>query len=326
VSAANLQHYSAVELFTQRARQVDARFAPSAADLAAIARICRLVEGLPLAIELAAPWIRTLSCREIAAEIEQNLDFLTTSLRNVPRRHRSLRAVFEQTWQKLSPEEQEVLQQLSVFRGGCTREAAQQVTGAQLPLLASLVDRALLRRTNTGRYLLHELLRQYTGAKLELAGREEAARAAHCLYYADFLHQREADVKGRRQAAALDEIEADFDNVRVAWGWATSRQDYEAVARALESLYWYCVMRNRYQELLELLRAGREQLAPAAGERPHLVWGWVLARALAGESICRAISRSQNARGDGPGHRPGARRSGPGGPLPLASRRGCFRR
>jgi predicted ATPase/DNA-binding SARP family transcriptional activator len=273
------QHYSAVELFTQRVRQVDPHFTPSASDMAAIGRICQLVEGMPLGIELAAPWIRTLGCDEIAAEIEYNLDFLTTTLQNVPERHRSLRAVFEQTWQRLSPAEQTVLMKLSVFRGGCTREALEHVTSATLTLLSSLVDKALLRRTNTGRYEMHELLRQYTATELELAGQIQAARDAHCRYYVDFLHQREADVKGRRQVAALNEIEADFDNARAAWRWAASSKVYKYVDRALESLYWYCVMRNRYQEILELLHIGHERLAPATGESPHLIWGRVMARA-----------------------------------------------
>src|SRR5262249_33165015 len=155
-----LETYAAVQLFVQRARQSEARFAPSADEMADIGRICQLVQGMPLGLELAAPWIRTLSCREIAAEIEHSLDFLTTVLRNVPQRHRSLRAVFEQTWARLSQAEQAVLMQLSVFRGGCTREAAEVMAGATLAVLSSLVDKALVHRTNLGRYELHELIRQ----------------------------------------------------------------------------------------------------------------------------------------------------------------------
>ena len=272
-----LNSYSAVKLFSQRTRQIVNNFIPSAAETADIVRICQLVDGMPLGLELAAPWGDSMTCGEIADEIERNLDFLTTSLRNVPERHRSLRVVFEQTWQRLSPKEQAVLQQLSVFRGGCTREAAEQVAGANLPLLSSLVDKALLRRTNTGRYELHELLRQYSATELEFAGKVQAVQDAHCRYYVDFLHQREGDIKGYRQVAALDEIGADFDNVRTAWRWAVSGKKYVSVGRALESLYWFCVMRNRYQEFQELIRMGRELLAPALGERPHLIWGWVMA-------------------------------------------------
>jgi len=274
-----LTSYSAVQLFLQRARQTEVSFTPSTAEMAGIGRICQLMEGMPLGLELAAPWIRTLSCGEIAAEIEHSLNFLTTPLQNVPERHRSLWVVFEQSWGRLSAAEQTVLQQLSVFQGGCTLEAAKRVTGATLAVLSALVDKALLRRTNTGRYTIHELLRQFSEAKLQVAGQVTTARNNQSSYYIDFLHQREADLKGRRQITALDEIETDFGNVRVAWQWAVSCKNYEAVGRALESLFCFCNMRNRYQEILELLRLGREQLAPEIGEQPHPVWGRVIARA-----------------------------------------------
>jgi predicted ATPase/DNA-binding SARP family transcriptional activator len=274
-----LTSYSAVQLFMQRARQSETSFEPTADEMADIGRICRLVEGMPLALELSAPWIKVLNCQEIAGEIQRSLDFLTTSFQDMPERHRSLRVVFEQTWERLSTAERTVLKQLSVFRSGCTREAAELVTGATLPVLASLVDKALLRRTNLGRYEMHELLRQYTSARLDASGQCETAQEAHCFYFTTFLHHREADLKGRRQVAALNEIEADFDNVRAAWQWAVSCKKYEVVGLALESICLFCVMRNRYQGCLELLRLGREQLAPAAGERPHPIWGRILARA-----------------------------------------------
>jgi len=97
--------YAAIQLFLQRARQTKAGFAPSSDEMAEIGRICQLVQGMPLGLELAAPWIRTLSCGEIAVQIEHSLDFLTAVLRNVPERHRSLRVVFEQTWGRLSQAE-----------------------------------------------------------------------------------------------------------------------------------------------------------------------------------------------------------------------------
>ena len=115
---------------------------------------------MPLGIELAAAWVWVLSCDEIAQEIQRNLDFLTTSARDVPERHRSMRAVFDSSWRMLSATEQRVLCQLSVFRGGFLREAAEQVAGASLPLLSALVTRSLVRRTVAGRYDLHELVQQ----------------------------------------------------------------------------------------------------------------------------------------------------------------------
>lgn len=241
--------YSAVELFIQRARQVAPNFAPSKEEIVDIGRICQLIEGMPLGLELAAPWIRTLSCREIAVEIERSLDFLTTSLRNVPERHRSLRTVFEQTWTKLSEVEQGVMRQLSVFRGGCTREAAEQVAGATLPVLSSLVDKALLRRTNTGRFELHELIRQFAEAQLQTVPQAvDQAQQRHREFFITFLEARTAGVKGHRQLETLAEIEADIDNVRLAWRGATANRWAEAIERSAECLFVYYLYTNGFEE------------------------------------------------------------------------------
>ena len=134
--------------------------APSA-ERAAVAQICRLVAGMPLAIELAATWTLALSCAEIAAEIEHNLAILETNLRNVPSRHRSMRAVFDQSWARLAEPERAALARLAVFRSGFTRDAAEQVAEAGLPILARLVECSLLQHAVRGRYQLHELVRQY---------------------------------------------------------------------------------------------------------------------------------------------------------------------
>lgn len=236
----SISEYSAVALFVQRARQVVNGFSPTPAEMTAIVRICQLVEGMPLGLELAAPWVRTLSCREIAQEMQQNLDFLTTSLRNLPERHRSLRAVLAQSWQRVTLAEQTVLQGLSVFRGGCTREAAEQVTGARLDVLKSLVDKAFLYRTNTGRYELHELMRQYSAELLSLAPEgEREARNRHCAYYTHWLQRQESKLKGANQAIALAEIEADIQNIRNAWQWAVMHGQIEYLQQTVESLNFF---------------------------------------------------------------------------------------
>lgn len=256
-AAANVNAYPAVRLFLQRARQSRATFVPSTDEMADIARICRLVEGMPLGLELAAPWIRSLSCREIAAEIERSLDFLTTPLRNAPERHRSLRVVCEQTWGRLSPAEQAVLMRLSVFRGGCTREAAEAVAGATLPLLSALVDKALVRRTNLGRYDLHELIRQFAEAQLQAEPQvAEQVQQRHRDFYISFLEAHTADVKGRGQLETLAKIEADIDNVRIAWRGVIANRELEAIGRAAECLFVYHLYRNGYDEgLVEFGRA-----------------------------------------------------------------------
>jgi predicted ATPase/pimeloyl-ACP methyl ester carboxylesterase len=244
---ADLEKYNAARLFLQRARQADARFHPSTEDVPAIARLCRLVDGIPLGLELAAPWVRSMTCREIADEIERNLDFLTTTVRNVPERHRSLRAVLEQTWERLTQEERDVLRQLSVFRGGCTREAAETVIGASVAALSSLMGRALLRRVRDGRYELHELIRQFAAEQLQ-PGDQEAAQERHSAYYTTLLEQRIADLKGGRQKEALDEIAADIDNVRAAWGCAVARRGASALERAAQALWLFCEYRGALSE------------------------------------------------------------------------------
>jgi transcriptional regulator with XRE-family HTH domain len=136
---------TSVELFLQRARRAHAGFDPTTEDYPDIVKICRLVDGMPLGIELAAARVRTLSCEEIASEIERGLDFLSVSARDLPARHRSLRAVFDHSWQLLADDERSILLRLSVFRGGFTRDAAQQVAGANLQMLSSISG---FRRSN----------------------------------------------------------------------------------------------------------------------------------------------------------------------------------
>ena len=138
-------------------------------------------------MELAAAWVRMMPVAEIAREIEQSLDFLTTTARDVPARHRSVRAVFDHSWESSYGSRKEiVLMQLSIFRGGFTREAAEQITGATLPIISSLVDKSLVRRSEGNRYDLHELIRQYVSLHLQANAQEE--RAAH-LRHAEILFE-----------------------------------------------------------------------------------------------------------------------------------------
>ena len=162
-NGARIEDYGALSLFAERARQVDPGFSISEEERPHATRICRLVEGMPLGIELAAAWVSTLSCKEIAEEVERSADFLATSLRDVPAKHRSIRAAFEQSWRLLSGAPRVGFGRLSVFQGGFRREAAAAVAGLDLPMLADLVNKSLLRRTAVGRHEVHELLRPCGG-------------------------------------------------------------------------------------------------------------------------------------------------------------------
>ena len=170
----DLPNSDAANLFLQSAKRAKANFAPTTDDVPHIIRICQMVGGMPLGLELAAPWIRLMSCWEIADEIEANLDFLSTTKQNLPERQRSLRAVFDYAWQRLSKETQIIFGRLSVFRGGFLREVGETVTGASLQVLLDLTDKALVRRTAEGRYEIHELLRQFGEEALSRSSREQA--------------------------------------------------------------------------------------------------------------------------------------------------------
>jgi len=254
------QNYDAVQLFNERAQRVYAEFSP-VEEGEAIIRVCRLVGGMPLALELAAAWRKTLNCREIADEIQGSLNFLKTRLRNVSERHHSIQTVFDQTWQRLTEREQDVFKRLSVFRGGFQRDAVVDVTGASLPILSALVDKSLLRLDVNGRYQIHELLRQYAAEQLEksVSGVQQT-QADHANYYIQFLHQRRQDVAGGRQREALLEIKEELDNIRVAWLWAVVTVDADALQKGSEPLGLYYMYLGGYLEGLTLFSQATEVL------------------------------------------------------------------
>jgi predicted ATPase/DNA-binding CsgD family transcriptional regulator len=242
--------YGAVKLFVERARQVRGDLA-IVDDHAAVVQVCRLVEGMPLALELAAGWTKILPTDKIASEIQRNLDFLSTSLRDVPQRHQSITAVFEQTWEHLTDEERRVFRTLSVFSGGFRREAAEAVAGVSLRVLSYLVDKSLLTREPNGRYQMHELLRQYAQTRLETTPDEKIRiRNLHTAYYAQFLLEQENDLNGNRQREACLEIEAEIDNIRAAWLWAVEHSNVEAVDQSRYALFQFYRFQSRSLEAI----------------------------------------------------------------------------
>ena len=266
-AADDIGKYGAVALFRERARRMRPDFSLDD-ERRAVVRICRLVEGLPLALELAASWTRTLACTEIADEIERNLDFLSRPLRDVPARHRSMQAVFDQMWALVPEEERRVFRQLSVFRGGFQREAAEEVAGATLSVLSTLVDKCMVRRE--GCYHVHELLRQFGEEKLQAAPQEAGmVRRRHVEYYTAFLHQRLEAIHSVFQRQAAIEIAEEWDNVRAAWQRAVADGNVEAIHRAAASLHYFCQLRSRFLEGATVLKAAavRVEQEPPSRER-----------------------------------------------------------
>lgn len=213
-----------------------------------------MLEGIPLAIELAAAWVGTLSGVQIATEIESNIDFLTTSMRNVPERHRSIRATMDHFWKLLSANERHLLCRLSVFHGEFSYHAAEQVAGASLLSLASLRDKSIIHRTKHERYDLHDLIRKYAQMKLEESPEElRTTKDIHCLYYLNFLGNRENDLRNERQMAAIAEISAEIENIRVAWRYAIAHDQVAKLRQPILS-FWFFDIRGWFQETYSLFQ------------------------------------------------------------------------
>lgn len=248
VTPQTAEQLAAIQLFAQCAQRVQPQFS-LAKELPAVVRICRILGGIPLAIELAASWVRVLPCEQIAQEVQNSLDFLSTSLRNFPERHRSMRAVFESSWNLLNEEEQRALRQLSIFRHGFDKEAAVYVTGASVFTLSSLVDKSLTRSVND-RCELHELLRQFAREKLD-AHPEEArqARQRHSDYYAAYLSASEDKLARTLPDSKFDEVIRDIENIRLAWQFAVEHGNVENIARMLRPLFQLYDAQSNYRDI-----------------------------------------------------------------------------
>ncbi len=237
---------SSSDLFIQSATRLNPGFTPGLAERAAIRKICRLLDGLPLAIELAASWTPVLPCAEIASEIQGSLDFLAGALSDMPARHASMRAVFDHSWNLLSREEQAVFRKLSVFRGGFQREAAEQVAGATLPYLRSLLDKSLVQRTPQDRYDMHELARQYALQQLAAAGEESATRDQAYTCFLGLAQKAHSLIEGEEGPAWMRILETEMDNIRAALEWTHASGQVEAGMRLAWAMYRFWYWRNQH--------------------------------------------------------------------------------
>jgi DNA-binding SARP family transcriptional activator/predicted ATPase/Tfp pilus assembly protein PilF len=219
--------YGSVQLFIDRAEALHGRTIPSALehDLAQIASVCRLVEGVPLAIELASAWVEQMELAEIVANLRHDVDFLSTTFQDVPERHRRLRAVFESSWQLLSEPEQHALAQLATFQGDFDRAAALAVASIRQAELVGLVHKSLLQHGDPDRYELHTLVRQFAAEKLDQFPELKGAHERHSAYYLAFVGGRADDLQGDEPQQAVAEIQAGMADVRQAWQWAVDQID-----------------------------------------------------------------------------------------------------
>jgi len=247
--------YSAVQFFRQSALRRKPDFALGPANRPDVARICRMLGGIPLALELAAGWLHARSCAEIAQAIQHDLDFLRTASPGVAERHRSIRAALDYSWALLTAAEQTALRRLAVFPAGFSLEAALRVADTTEATLDALVDKSMLQRVtyesphSTTRYGMHNLLRRY--AMNRLVGEPDEAFAAHkrhCDDYCALLATLADDLVGRAPRRALEILGDEVDNIRAAWEWAVDQEDIPQIERALEGLTQFYTLRGRFQE------------------------------------------------------------------------------
>ncbi|MCA9900724.1 MAG: tetratricopeptide repeat protein [Anaerolineales bacterium] len=262
--------YPAVQLFASRAQWVQADFVVAGWETA-VTQICQLVHGLPLALELAATWVRVLTPDEIVAEIEQDISVLAAAVHDLPERHRSVRAVFEYSWQLLTPQEQTAMQQIAVFAGQFDRALAQAVADASLPLLQTLLDKSMLQRSESW-FGLHPLIKQY--AVTHLAGNpalRQLTRQRHALAIRDRVAEWGRHMHRTRQKEALAAIAALIEDVALAWQWAATHEATLLLAMLPGMLDYF--RNGRHQQGIPLLETAVQQLnqAPMLPADPLLI-------------------------------------------------------
>jgi predicted ATPase/DNA-binding SARP family transcriptional activator len=255
--------YPAVRLFADRAAAVLPGFELDAANAEAVVSICRHLDGIPLAIELAAPWLRTLTPAQLAARLDDRFTLLTAGSRTALPRHQTLRAVVDWSWDLLSERERALARRLAIFPGGATLTAAERIcagppgpqacplpTGAVLPTLAGLVGKSLLTRDDTQgdshepRYRMLDTVRAYGLERLVEASEDAATRDAAARYYLKLTETADPQLRTKTQAHWFRVLTAEQDNVNAAIRWAVARQDAETALRFVRALGYYWIQRG----------------------------------------------------------------------------------
>jgi predicted ATPase/DNA-binding CsgD family transcriptional regulator len=255
-SVRDIRDYEAARLFAQSAQRVRHDFTLEQDDLPHLARICRLVQGVPLALILAATWVEILSLGEIDQQITQSIDFLASEQRDLPRRLRSMRAVFDHSWNLMEKSETDIFMKLCVFRDGFTREASQVVAGADVRILINLANKSLVQHNiDTGRYRIHELLRQYAAQRLQASGQWESIQRRHSEFYVQLAERAEPELRLAEQEQWFHILESEHNNLRAAMGWAFDSSSGVAglrIAVALRDFWFYAGYHVEAQQWYEL--------------------------------------------------------------------------
>ena len=247
---------AAVQLFTERARAVDASFEPDPAARDTITEVCARLDGMPLAIELAAARVRLLPPAALLQRLGKQLQLLADGPRDLPERQRTIRATIDWSYQLLAEGERSLFAELAVFEGGCTLEAIEAVCGPShgpplLGRLASLAEQNLLVESGTGpgpRWEMQATVAEYARERLELSGEAEFAGCRHAEWAAALAEEGAIGLENAGQVEWLERLDAEQDNMRAALRWAVARGQATVAARLLGSLQWYWLRRGRHRE------------------------------------------------------------------------------
>lgn len=279
---------AAVQLFTERARAVDASFAPDSAARGTITEVCARLDGMPLAIELAAARVRLLPPAALLQRLGKQLQLLADGPRDLPERQRTIRDTIDWSYQLLAEGERSLFAELAVFEGGCTLEAVEAICGPihgppLLGRLASLAEQNLLAESGVGpepRWQMQATVAEYARERLESSGEAEQARCRHAEWATALAEEGAIGLENAGQVAWLERLDAEQDNMRAALRWAVSREQAAMAARLVGALQWYWLRRGLHREahawsgavlaLIELTRPG-----PAVRATALRAAGWL---------------------------------------------------
>ena len=317
-SLETLTQYASVALFVQRAQAVKQDFRITNETAQTVAEICYRLDGLPLAIELAAARVKLLPPKAMLARLEKRLEFLTSSARDLPTRQRTLRDAIAWSYDLLNDAEQKLFRQVSLFVGGCTFDAIEAVAEAHstitLELMGSLLDKSLLRevedRIGEPRFVMLELLREFGLEQLGSSGEEEILRLRHAKFYLTLAEQAEAKLESAEQVEWINRMEEEHDNLRAALEWSMRTESAGEICLRLAGtlgLFWeargyFSEGRERLSDVLSTAiadgrSAARARLLARAAELAYRQSDYPATLALAEESlaICREVGDKQGA-------------------------------
>ncbi len=275
----DIESYDSVRLFIHNAQKTFPRFSFKK-DLPAIARICRQVDGIPLGILLASSWVRVFSCPDIADEIQSDIDFLSSTAPDIDPRHRSLRAVFDHSWDLLSPGERSCLQRLSIFSAPFTTQAAQEICGATQLALAVFSDKSLLIHRQDNHYEMLSTFHLYARNHLQqISDEHQATTKKYCEYYATYCSQKYVEITTPLQRKAVDNIISESENIRTAWSWMVESDRWDLIDLSKELMVSFHIIVGKSIEARELFNQALDKLNRLRSPSQDLIRAGMLMRA-----------------------------------------------